>query len=1220
MTLPTLQALDPRSCPLDGRHLVEASAGTGKTYTITTLFTRLVVERDLATRQILVVTYTRAAAAELRERIRQRLQDALATLDGASVDPVLDDLAARWRHGVEGLTEGVARRRLARAVQDFDLAEISTIHAWCQKVLSRYAFLAGVGFDLELTEDDRPWLRQVAQDLLTDLTWQHPPEFLSWLDDALPLSAVVDLVGKATRTASVRFLPEVAPAPLEPAVLDAPKATWEALRAAWPREADAVGHLLGDSPVLSGTWYSHRRTPPRIAALSERLEVHESPLAIPALDDLLAYFDPETLSERRKKGAIEAGDLPPTHPLLDRLGALRGQLRTARDAFVHERVRITLEIVRRAPAALEAARGPTRAFFDDLVGRVREALERPGRGARLAERLRQDHPAALIDEFQDTDPVQYGIFRRVYPPEGDGRLFLIGDPKQAIYAFRGADLYAYLGARAEVPAANHHSLGRNYRSDGALVRAVNRLFTLGPAPFVEERVAFQPVDAEHTEARLLVNGKPPAPLHLRFHRGRQLGRRSYGPRAAEIADEVAGCFHALLESKPVLRKRQADGAVEDRPLGAGDLAVLVSSHREAQQVQSALAARGIPAVRYGATSVFDTPEAEELAVFLDGVTTPQDLHRVKSALATPLLGFDGPALAALETDPRALDTQLLDLRRWRRTWEHHGFMRMFQAVLRERAVLERLLLQDGGERRLTNLRHLAELVHTAEAQRSLGVHGVVAWLAARRGGRLSGQDPVEVRLESDAQAVQVVTMHASKGLEYPVVYCPYVWKAGWPKRFPEFHDPAAGDQLTVQLHPEDHPAHRLAEQAENRAERLRLAYVALTRAKHLCFVTWGRFQSGFGASAAHWHEGPLAHLLHPPGADGLPASSTDDDALIEHVRRIAEATPGDDATLRISVHKPAAPGRWSAEAGPSATRHHRQPPPPVGADTRISSFSALVRALDDDPHDHDLHARRAPPEAAAPQTPLPLAALPGGAHVGTFFHAVLEDLDFADPTGAEASALVRRRLREHGLASDLHTPVLAALDGIVRTPLGGDCPPLADLHPDERLDELGFHARMGAVAPFTGARLADALAAHGHDPALVDALVPRWRLLAPEGLRGVLEGYVDLTFRHGGRWFIVDYKTNRLGDHRDAFDAEGVRAAMLHGDYVLQYHLYAVALLRHLRRRQPGFDPDKHWGGVRYLFVRGMDPSTGPTRGVWSDRPSPALLDALDAALDGGAA
>jgi exodeoxyribonuclease V beta subunit len=1191
-----MRTLDAVTMPLDGRHLIEASAGTGKTYTIATLFLRLVVEAKLAADRILVVTYTDAAASELRDRIRARLQEAIAALDllgtgvaaaQASGDGVLVRLLEQW-------DPEEARDRLSRAVAAFDLAPVSTIHSYCQKALREHAFESGMAFDATLTTDDAALIAETALDLWTSHLYDQPVA----VAERVPLrerraTDVTEVVRKAVAAAESRFVPEVVEDPgLEPA-WQRLVAAWQAVAAGWSEAGEQLVALLAGHAALNKATYGAQKVVPAGAIVG--LWLAAGPRAL-GEEDLkkLSLFSSRLVADKTNKGAKVP---PPQHPLLAGVDGLLDALGAYDAAVALTATGVLASIAQRARGVFDAIKGEGVLVFDDLLAGLRAAL-RGQVGRRLAAALARRYPAALIDEFQDTDPVQYEIFDTIYREPGT-RLMLIGDPKQAIYAFRGADLHTYLRARGDVGEAVW-SMGTNWRSDRPLVEAVGLLFGVGDDPFHDRQIDFQEVRAHHGEARLRgPSGAEPA-LQLRLVPCDDALLRTEAVVRA-VVDDLIDTLHKELEI-------ERGGGWQ--PVGPGDIAVLVGRHSEGQKLQDALTARGVPSVRYGKTSVYASPEAADLLAVLDAVllATP---GRLRAALVTPLFGLDARGILLTHEDDE-LQRRLMRLRGWRRTWERRGVAHMLQELMREQRVYRRLLARRGGERVLTNTRHLVELVHAAERREGLGPLGLVAWLR-QQVQDAEEDDDAELRLESDALAVQIVTMHSSKGLEYPVVFCPFLGWSREPSEPVTCHDDEGG--RVVDLGSPELAEHKARALAESRQEQMRLAYVALTRARHRCTVYWGR-----AANQGYcFHGSALAHLLHPAPGDwtSLPSQPAKGDGaegrMWERLQEIARAAPAAIAASRVEAERepatytPERPQR-SRFLARSVTRRH-------GGDLRITSFSGLVSRQDDDGLDHDaVDLPRAAVEAEEGE--LALLNWPRGAAAGTCYHAIMEELDFTEPTAQPARRLVQKLMQRFGIPSTHVEATLRSLDEVCRTEIAPGVR-LIDVPRSDRADELDFVLPVGAAgSSLSPWRLGEVFRRHG-GAHLAGAYADRLQRLEFEPMYGALKGFVDLVFRRDGRWWLVDYKTNHLGETLGDYVGKNLEDAMVDHDYLLQYHLYTVALHRFLRSRLRGYDYERDFGGVRYLFVRGMHPRFGWERGVYADRPPLALIEALDALLAG---
>lgn len=1219
---PELATLDAISIGLDGTTLIEASAGTGKTFTITTLYVRLVAERGLMPSQILVVTYTRAATMELRGRLRERLQSALRCwAENRPDDPVLAPLGQRL--AAQGKLDS-ACERLRQAIRSFDEAAVYTIHGFCQRVLQDHAFDSGAAFDAELLPDQSRLLREVIQDYWT-LTFHEAPRLL--VEHAqvqnLDLSTLEALANQLLRQPTARILPERVQAPdlqrLEMAWRDAVAKA----HSIWAAERDRIAHLLLEHRKLNRRTYK-----------PQTLEQHWFPeldarLAYPTprAPNFLAKLTPGTLAARTNKGGT-----PPEHAFFDAceqwLEADTALCRGLDRALLAIRLDFARSF-RRALAERKEQDGLL--AYEDLLLGVEAALA-DAQGAQLARNVLARYPAALIDEFQDTDPVQYRIFERIYG--GDAPLFLIGDPKQAIYGFRGADVFAYLQAKQR-HVERLYTLDVNRRSDPGVVAAVGHLFGRLPQPFLYASIPYIQVKArpEATDV-LAAHGERGLPLRCLFvpysaaatptdaNAGADGKRASAAKGVRRLNKPIARRRVAEVVAADICEALQLPLHLQDRPVRPGDFAVLTRTNEQAARVQAELQALGVPSVLQSEKSVFETEDAEHFERLLAAMATPTRSGALRAALLTPLLGFDANALHALLQDEREWERWLDRFAAWHKAWVERGFMVALRQLLDAQQVRERLLRRRDGQRRLTNVLHLAELVQLEVATHHQGPRGVLEWLHAMRTDAAARKAAVgdigQLRLETDERAVQLVTVHKSKGLQYPIVYCPFVWDSQQPSEdVALFHDPDADAATTLDLGSDRFTQNRGWQRVEALAEQLRLLYVALTRAQHQCCVVSGPFN---GIEQSAW-----AFLIHastaaPQSLQTLPDALAD--ALkkaspeeLEHaLKTVADAHPAigfAHATPRpVPRYTPAADGQADLQQ-PASPRVQRHP-------WHTTSFTALVEpanATFDEALERPHQAAEAARAAAEPGANNALAALPAGAETGLLLHEVLETI----PMHAEHAAMaphIEAALRKYGVDRGLGDAVATGLLQVLRTPLpavsDASAAPfrLCDVAEARMRSEMEFFYPVGEAGdalPSAGA-IAELFAEHGQHPALVgysEAL----RGLGFTGLRGLMHGFVDLVFEHSGRWYLLDYKSNDLG--AEGYGADAVDAAMREHHYILQYHLYLVALERFLRLRLASYRRETHLGGVYYVFLRGMAPELPIGTGVFADRPPAALLDGL---------
>ncbi len=1247
--------LEPLTFPLWGSRLIEASAGTGKTWTIAALYLRLVLghggehsafAQPLRPADILVMTFTRAATRELSDRIRARLLQAAQCFRGlAEVPPDDVFLAGLLAAYPPGDARQNAAWRLAMAAEAMDDAAVYTIDAWCQRMLREHAFDSGCLFDEELNADERAVQTEAAQDY-----WRQQcyPLDAPAIDTVLGVWNGVDaLVDDMRRLANEALPAEAGAGTLAECIartVDARCTAVAALKAGWADRAQAMQEWLDGQTAPKVCDWDKRKLAQRhfsdwlatLAAWAQGQGSDAPDLSVAAQHRL----SPEGLREARKDGAPPV--TLPVHfqALADLLAALRALPQPADALRLHAAAQVQARM-----AQLKAHSGSF--GFADMLARLDRALAGP-QGERLRARMTTQHPVALVDEFQDTSPLQYRIFDRLYRTDGnapDTALLLIGDPKQSIYGFRGADIYSYLAAR-RATAGRHYVLGTNHRSTQALVDAVNHGFARaelrpGEGAFMfrgramqANPLPFAPVQARgRAEAFHTSDGPAPALVlqhDLELRNGEQ-HRRLFAALCAEriatwLNDPQAG-FEVPGEARQRLRP--------------ADIAVLVRTGKEAAAVRRELRRRGVASVYLSdRDSVFASAEARDLLHWLHAVAAPLDARRVRAGLATGTVGLSLAELEQLAHDEDALDARTAQLRVLQGIWHTQGVLAMLRHSLHQLGLPARWLQAPDGERSLTNFLHLAELLEDASAQLD-GEHALIRWLAQQLQGGGIASDTHTVRLESDADLVKVVTVHKAKGLEYPVVCLPFACSMrAVSRRGTTFLNLAGADgQYTLHLQPSD--AALAQADRERQREDLRLLYVALTRARHALWMGFGTLKQG-NSTACNTHQSAAGYWLGGPQA-------RDAADWLEPLQAMAEGQSG--IALQAAAHQHANDVPRTGLVARAALAPLHAPAVYTGEFERrwgIGSFSQLVRGVAPVAALHHLlHTARPgdderavdgsdlPPAQSLPGAPLfaasagapPWHRFPRGAVVGNFLHDQLEWLageGFAlDAPGAEteepvfsgdngdsdgingnASTVLAERLRQRceraGYASHADT-VLQWLGAVVQTPLPGVGAPLQGL--DTVLPEMEFWLPAGRLS----AAEVDALCCQH----LLDGQA---RAALPErALHGMLMGFADLVFEHGGRYWVLDYKSNHLGMDAGAYHGDALVAAMAAHRYDVQAALYLLALHRLLRQRLgDGYNPAQQLGGALYLFLRGVD---APGQGVYTVPPSLPLLDALDALL-----
>ncbi len=1163
----TAESLDPLRLPLIGERLIEASAGTGKTFTIAALYLRLLLglggeaayPRAISVEELLVVTFTEAATEELRGRIRSNIHELrIACLRGESDNPLYSALLA------EIADKDDAAKTLLLAERQMDEAAVFTIHGFCQRMLSLNAFESGMLFEQQLIEDESRLRYQACADfwrrhcypLTRDIAavihdvWKGPRDLLKSLDRWLQ--------GEAPQLKSP-------PAPNETLAERHQQiiARIDSLKQQWREQVGEIEGVLENSGLdrrkfnrgNQGKWMEKVNAWAQEETLSYQLP------------DALEKFAQSFLLERTK-----AGGEPPVHPLFSAVESLLASSLTLTDLVL---ARAMVEI-RDAVAREKRRRGEL--GFDDMLSRLDEAL-RGDSGETLASAIRQRFPVAMIDEFQDTDPQQYRIFRRIWRRQPETALLLIGDPKQAIYAFRGADIFTYMKARGDVAA--HYTLDTNWRSSPGMVGSVNRLFSLSDNPFMFHEIPFLPVKAaaKNKGLRFTVDAADVPAMNVWLMPGDTVGSGDYQTFMAQLcATQIRDWLSAGQRGRALLWRGETS-----RPVQASDITVLVRNRLEAAQVREALQTLGIPSVYLSnRDSVFETLEAQELLWLLQAVLAPERENTLRSALATSMFGLTALDIENLNQDEQAWDALVEEFSEYRQIWRQRGVMPMLRALMTARHIAENLLATRGGERRLTDILHISELLQEAASQQE-SEHALVRWLAQHIAEPDSNAASQQMRLESDKHLVQIVTIHKSKGLEYPLVWLPFI--ARFRKQDQAFYHDRETFAAVLDLG-QDEASLELAE-AERLAEDLRLLYVALTRAVWHCSLGVAPLSSRKSGNS-DFHLSALGRLLQ--AGEAMDAAGL--------AARLADFCHGDIA-LQIPGELDLTP--WQAPAATIPRLSARELQRRIADDWRVTSYSGLQQHGFSGGQDLlprlDVDAAGVGEVVEEPQ--LTPHQFPRGAAPGTFLHSLFEELDFTQPV---PEGWMAEKLQLSGFDAQWAPVLTDWLGGVLKTRLPGPDIALNQLAARDKQVEMAFYL---PIAQLLTAERLDALIRQ-YDPLSADTPPLDFRQV-----RGMLKGFIDLVFRHEGRYYLLDYKSNWLGEDREAYTRPAMEQAMRAHRYDLQYQLYSLALHRYLRHRLADYDYDRHFGGVIYLFLRGMDGQEGG-QGIFTTRPVRPLIDGLD--------
>ncbi|MFL0965384.1 exodeoxyribonuclease V subunit beta [Vibrio parahaemolyticus] len=1189
--------LEPMTFPLHGARLIEASAGTGKTFTIAGLYLRLLLGHGsaetrhrvpLTVDQILVVTFTEAATAELRDRIRARIHDArIAFARGQSSDPVIQPLLNEFDDHKQ------AAEILLQAERQMDEAAVYTIHGFCQRMLTQNAFESGSRFNNEFVTDESHLKAQVVADywrrnfyplpftLAGEIRqlWSSPSALLSNISNYLtgaPLSLSVPAMKGSLADLHTENLKKI-----------------DELKAQWRESQDDFLTLISDSDINKRS-YTKKSLPTWLEAVNAWAATETTGYDYP---DKLEKFAQNVLLEKTPKGSA------PQHAVFEAIETFLANpisLKAPLLAHAIEHCRVMLANAKNQKQWLS---------FDDLLTQLSASID-TDESELLAARIRTLYPVAMIDEFQDTDPLQYSIFSRIYLNNPECGLFMIGDPKQAIYGFRGADIFTYIKARNQVSA--HYTLGTNWRSSADMVQAVNQVFALPDSPFIyDSDIPFLPVKySPNAEKRIWTMGgqKQPALTYwLQEADDKPLPKGEYLTRMAEAtASQIQTILTQAQQGQACLVNGEKQKAVQ-----AGDIAVLVRTGSEGRMIKQALADQGIASVYLSnRDSVFTSSVAQDLQRLLQAVLTPENDRALRASLASELFALDAASLDALNNDEIVWENAVNEFKEYRKLWVQRGVLPMLHAVISKRHIAERLLEEgassqgENGERVLTDLMHIGELLQQASNELDSD-HGLLRWLAqsisdAENG--LGGSDDQIQRLESERNLVQIVTIHKSKGLEYDLVFLPFVFSYREASEA-KYYD-AANDRTVLDITGND--ASMKQADKERLAEDLRLIYVALTRAVYACFIGASPLRNGRSTKEPTGvHRSAIGYLIQNGQEGGINDLHQGLTQQQDELDCVVVADPPQQLE-----EKYVAPQEEIYDLSAKELQN------PIDRNWRITSYSGLVKQGSHHvEHDatieitgFDIDSSEEQDEADLVEPERSIFTFPRGARPGTFLHSLFEEIEFTQPATTEENTQIILGLMESEQLDEEWLPILQQLiDTVLATPLDGKSLLLNQKAPSQRLVEMEFLLPIEVLSAPALNRVIQR-----HDP-----LSAKAGDLGFQTVQGMLKGFIDLVFEHQGKYYVLDWKSNHLGDDVTHYHGEALKSAMADHRYDLQYQIYALALHRFLRSRLANYQYEQHFGGVYYLFLRGMDGQSD--HGIFAAKPTLEFLQEMDRLIDGQA-
>ena len=1180
-----MQEFDLTNSPLDRNNLIEAGAGTGKTFTISGIYLRLLLEKGLRVEDILVVTFTITATEELRDRIRNRLSTALQYFQNFDSLETEDNLLCKLGESIDPVQ---ATPLLRTALQNFDQARIFTIHGFCQRLLTDHAFECSHPFEQEFLTDQSGIIRELVRDFWRTRIQDQSALFASYArQNKLTEEELIKLSLNWIKHPKINILP--APQSIRTEELQEHfQSCFERAKQCWQQERDAILGKLVDNPnVKRNKDYSKH---------ARKLDWYFMPYtASTEYEECLKKFSSANLVP---ENLVKKHCTPPEHEFFHLCHELLETADKLRDLFEQKTISLQSELLQFIALELPKRKEKLGVIsFDDLLSRTYSALSKSGHNP-LLQTARQNYQAGLIDEFQDTDPVQCRIFTTIF---GDKRpLFLIGDPKQAIYGFRGADVYAYLEAKQGID--RQYTLKTNWRSEEGLLKAINRIFA-SERPFVFEQIEYQQLQAPDLEQdKIIIQGEPSAGTVIwntdncpEKSRTKNLAKGTAEEHlAAATAREISRILHLSDQEAAYFRTKTGSHQISPE-----HFAVLVRTHKQAYLVQRELKKAGVPGVMAKSGNIFDSEEAREIKYILSALENPAHTPSICSALSTTLLGFSAQDIYHLTQYQEQFVHWVGEMHRYQGIWQEKGIMSALTRLIREQEIRSRVLAQEGGQRRVTNLGHLVEILHRQEREEHLSSRELLLWLDKKMQSRPGNDEEYELRLETDEKAVSLITIHRSKGLQFPIVFAPFVFSGSRIELPALFHDPENRDELSMDLGSRSSSHHLDLYSREQLAENLRLFYVALSRAKHLCYTAWGHLNINQTSAPFYlWHTDK-----NIPGQEQQECHKNLQFFSESGVQTALQRLSADCSHIAVRDMPVQEQTPWHWDFAQDLAGENLGIKRSLQTNRLLSSFTYLIRGSGEDAKGYD--------EIDSPSTESEFTAMSGfprGIKSGNLLHSLMENADFEQTDPGAHAPQVRNTLHSYRFHPEWENTLCTMLSELLQTPLHTEQEIiLSSLPANLRIHELEFYIPLSRVTPRALQEFYSQQTGQGINRRFADNL---GRLVfAPH--QGFLRGFIDLVFYHQGKYYLVDWKSNYLGPEPGDYASSTLQSVMLRDFYLLQSHLYAMALQRHLRQRIPDFDYAEHFGGLFYIFLRGVDKNV-PGQGIFFQQPGRDFLNNLE--------
>jgi len=1139
-----MKELDPLSIPLKGTYIIEASAGTGKTFAISNIFLRLVLEKGLPVEKILIVSFTEAATNELRHRIRKRLHEALVALHVKRIEDIfLEKLSKR----IENKEDAIDRIR--RAIRDLDRLHISTIHGFCRRVIADNAFESGALLDTQLVGNQEFIKQEIIYDFWRNYIYSESPLFIDFLNKkGFNPENASRLIDQYLIRPYVKVIPEHIDSIDKTEVLERDYLEiFKQVCKLWDR--NLIEDLINQNKV-DRKIYKKRSLEKWLSYLDDSLNLYNFGLLKSDIVKRLVWLEID-------------------HPFFKQIRKL-SQIQEKLENNYHKRlIFLKKALIEFTEKGLEKKKHLKNIMsFDDLIRFVHRSIQEQ---EILVNALRNRFSAAMIDEFQDTDSLQYEIFKRIFD-EDDYTLYLIGDPKQSIYSFRGADIFTYIKASKEIK--EKFTLKENWRSYSRLIEVTNRIFSLKETPFLYKDILFlpsRPAQKSDTD-RIYLDRSPEPVLKIWLFNKKEYRKKDIAKEkiAKAVSEEIVRIINLSDEGRLSLG---------ERPVKASDIAVLVRRNTEVELIKRELSSLHIPTIIYSTTNVFDSWECREVKKILKGIYLYNKEVYLKAAIGTDIIGIKGEEMEKM--DESEWEDLMKRFEEYHNIWKRHGFINMFRHFLNKEQVIPRLMEFEDGERRCTNVLHLMELIHIAEKENMLGMEGVIRWLDVQKMRSIPKMEEYQLRLESDESAVRIITIHRSKGLEFPIVFIPFAWdtieKRQLSRRPLIFHS-QKDETYILDLGTDLQEKHLDLAIKESLSEDLRLLYVAITRAKSCCYLVYNEDTSSYSSLSYLFSKNPK-EIFEDMKEDVL-------------VYRLPEPK-GEKRILKIKEEE-ISNKTFSGK---------------IDTSWQITSFSSLVsnRPYIEEAQDIDAIQEEGEEEEAVSFS-MDIFSFPKGAKAGTFFHDLLEHLDFKEKNEEKIRDLISTKLLQYGFEGEWEDVIFENIKELLETPIDPDMNGLrlSEISKEERISEMEFYFPLKKI-----------------NAKEIEEILREWNLIEKyeipheidqlifDPVEGFMRGFMDMVFSWNRNFFLVDWKSNFLGNKKEDYHFSRLEKEMKEKFYFLQLLIYTVALDQYLRVNIKDYSYERDFGKAYYIFLRGISKEKGPEFGIYRYKPASELIDSL---------